>query len=325
MIEIKKIESMMPDNLLRVELFLSDYCNYKCWYCTPEFWGKNYKWPELKSFQENIFHLFKHYEKLGKDKFLIHIGGGEPTIWPDLINFINFIKKNFKSLVSVTSNCSRSLNWWEENSKNFDHIHMSVHFEKAIPEHLKNVGDILYKNNCGLYSSVLMDPNHWDRCLEIIETLKSSKYQWSITSCQIVHKDINYTEDQFYFLKNKNIRRPAFFKSFFTQRPKYSKPKITFSNNKTERIREHWLNLHGYNNFEGWLCNVGVDTIFIDKKGNIRGSCGTTLYGEDFYYNIYDTEFSKKFNTNLNPIICRMKRCACQPEITCTKTNLMLK
>ena len=91
MIEIKKIESMMPDNLLRVELFLSDYCNYKCWYCTPEFWGKNYKWPELESFQENIFHLLKHYEKSGKDRFLIHIGGGEPTIWPDVINFINFM------------------------------------------------------------------------------------------------------------------------------------------------------------------------------------------------------------------------------------------
>lgn len=325
MSELKTIESMMPPELLRVELFLSDYCNYKCWYCTPEFWGKTQDWPTLDELKENFFHLLNHYIKFGKSKFLIHIGGGEPTIWPDLIPFIRFVKENFDCIISVTSNCSRSVKWWQENSKNFDHVHMSVHFEKADPMHLREVGDILYENNCGLYSSVLMDPMNWNRCIEIVEILKTSKYKWSITATQIVHDNAKYDEDQQSFLKHKTIRNPNVFKSIFVQRkksPKYEKPKITFADGSVKRVKEHWLNLNGYNNFQGWLCNIGIDTIFIDKKGNIRGSCGSKIYGIDSYYNIYDTDFRKKFNPILTPVICKIERCVCQPEINCNKTKV---
>lgn len=325
MLEIKEIKSMMPNNLLRIELFLSDYCNYECWYCTPEFWGKNYKWPKLESFKENIFHLFKHYEKSGKTKFLVHIGGGEPTLWPDLIPFIKFIKKNFKSTISVTSNCSKAISWWGKNSKELDHVHMSVHFEKADPEHLKKVGDILYKNNCGLHSSVLMDPNNWEKCIKIIDVLKTSKYKWSITATQIVHDKIKYNNEQIKVLTNKKIRNPSFLNSILIQRrksPKYTNPIIKFANGKTKKVKEHWLNLNGYNSFLGWKCNIGVDTIFIDKKGDIRGSCGSKIYGKDFYYNIYNLDFRKIFKPKLNPVVCKIEKCACQPEINCNKTNL---
>lgn len=182
---------------MRFELFLSDYCNFQCWYCSKDFNGKTVSWPKLDVLLPNFLHLLDYYKAAGKETFIIHIGG-EPSTWPGLIKFVTEIKKHHNCIISLTTNGSRTLRWWNQNVKHFD-------------------------------------------------------------------------------------------------------------------------SLNGYNNFKGWTCNVGVETAFIDKKGNIRGSCGNKLYNKDFYYNIYDPEFKISFKPIIGPVECKMSSCYCQPEVNCTK------
>jgi organic radical activating enzyme len=321
---IFKIDSNTPPTVMRFEIFLSDYCNYECWYCSKDFNGRTVKWPKLDILLPNFIHLLNYYKNNGKKKFIIHIGGGEPSQWPELVNFVAGIKKHHNCIISLTSNGSRTLRWWEENVKYFDHIGLSVHHERVDPEHLSKVGDIIYKNNIAMWASVLMDPNHWNKCIGIIETLCKSKYDWSISADQIHGQSLEYTEDQKRFLNNRIKRSNNLFYEFFVnklKRPKYFKPTIYFKNSK-EKVSNHWLLLNGYTDFVGWECNVGVDTAFIDKKGDIRGSCGNKLFNKNFYYNIYDVNFKENFSPELTPTICHMSNCWCQPEVNCTKVKI---
>jgi MoaA/NifB/PqqE/SkfB family radical SAM enzyme len=325
--EIIKIKSTIPSNVLRLELFLSDFCNYQCWYCSKDFNGRTVKWPTLEILLPNFIHLLNFYKSKGKSKFIIHIGGGEPSQWPELVNFVLTIKKYHNCVVSLTTNGSRTLRWWNENVKTFDHIGLSVHHEKANANHLKKVGDIVYKNKVALWTSVLMDPNHWEKCISIIEELKTSKYKWSITANQIHWNDLIYTDDQKEFLKHRICRKNNIFYEWFInkrKRPNYQQP-IVYFKDYSKKVKNHWLLLNNYNNFKNWECYIGIETIFIDKKGEIKGSCGNTLFDKDFFYNIYDKDFVSKFDVELIPTTCQMNRCICQPEVNCTKINLKYK
>lgn len=311
---------------MRFELFLSDYCNFQCWYCSKDFNGKTTPWPKLDLLLPNFLYLLSYYESIGKQKFIIHIGGGEPSTWPNLIEFVTTIKKHHDCIVSLTTNGSRTLRWWNENVKHFDHIGLSVHHEQADAKHLSKVGDIIYKNKVAMWASVLMDDKEWDKCVAIIDTLKTSKYKWSISSDQIHSESINYSEEQKAYLDKRIQRHNSRIYEFFVnkrKRPKYYKPTV-YIDDQIKKVPTHWLLLNGYNNFKGWLCNVGVDTAFIDKKGNIKGSCGNKLYNKNFYYNIYDENFKINFNPIIAPVICNMLQCLCQPEVNCTKINLLL-
>lgn len=317
---LTRIESNIPSNILRIELFLSDYCNYKCWYCSDEFNSKTVTWPALDPLLDNFTHLLDYYKQNGKSKFIIHLGGGEPTLWPGLIDFIRTVKHNNDCVISLTTNASRSLRWWQDNCKFLDHVAISVHHEKADAYHIASVGDILYKNRVPMWSTVLMDPNQWDKCLSIIDILKQSKYKWSISANQIHHLNARYSKQQLQYLENKMIRNNSLFYELFvnSHRPKYPKPTI-YGDNSSKKVPEHWLLLNGYNNFIGWQCNIGVDTIFINKQGDIKGSCGNHVYNKDTVYNIFSNVFQQEFKPKIIPIVCETARCICQPEVNCSK------
>lgn len=323
---IDSIVSNNPSNVMRLELFLSDYCNYQCWYCSKDFNGRTTRWPKLDVLLPNFLHLLDYYVAYGKNKFVIHIGGGEPSQWPNLVEFVSGVKKHHNCIISLTTNGSRTVRWWNENVKHFDHVGLSVHHEQVDAAHLATVGDIIYKNKVAVWASVLMDSAAWDKCIGIIDTLKKSRYKWAITSDQIHAENINYTDEQKKYLNKRTQRANSIFYDLFVnnkKRPRYEKPTVHIDNHY-KKVPTTWLLLNGYNNFKGWSCNVGVDTAFIDKTGNIRGSCGNKLFNEDFYYNIFDEDFKIKFKPNIKPVVCEMTSCVCQPETNCTKSQSLV-
>jgi len=325
--ELIRIKSNMPKDTLRIEIFLSDFCNYKCFYCSDNFNGKTQQWPKLDKILPNFEHLLNYYSKnANKKKFIIHIGGGEPTLWKDLIPFSKSIKDKFNCSISITTNGSRSIRWWKHNSKFLDHVSISVHHESVDPTHISKVGDILYKNRVALWCLVLMDPNCWKKCLNLIDILKKSKYRWSINARPIFHPDIKYSEEQKKFLETKT-RHPGLLYNLFVEKlkePKYIGPTVYFKN-FTKKVKENWLVINGYNNFKGWSCNVGVETLFIGKTGNIQGICGNLLYQKDYFYNIYEDNFKNKFNPDIIPTTCQTDFCHCQPEVNCSKSSNLIQ
>jgi organic radical activating enzyme len=318
--EIIRIDSNVPHDVLRIELFLSNVCNYKCWYCFPGSNEGTHKWPDLEPLTENLSFLLNYYKNnKNKTKFLLHIIGGEPTVWPNIESFIQYFKENFSVLVSISTNGSRTLRWWNDNAHLFDHVMISCHHQYIKSDHVISVADLLYKKNVNLTAMVLMDSREWNKCLGIIEQLKRSKYRWPITVLEVFHETITYTADQKNFISKSLKRMPNLFYWFRSKKIPNVKPTITYNNFKKTNVSNNWLSLNNLNKFKDWKCNIGIDTLYIDKVGNLQGACGENLYDLNYKHNILDKNFVEKFNPTILPTTCHKEFCYCQPEINTTK------
>jgi hypothetical protein len=96
-------------------------------------------------------------------------------------------------------------------------------------------------------------------------------------------------------------------------------PKLTFENFTTKKVDKNWISLNGLNRFKGWSCSLGIETLYVNKDGNLQGACGETLYDLDFKYNVFDEKFKETFAPDIKETTCRQEGCFCQPEINATK------
>jgi MoaA/NifB/PqqE/SkfB family radical SAM enzyme len=318
-----QIKSNVPDDVLRIELFLSNVCNYKCWYCTPDYYGNTEPWPAFDKIVRNFDHLLSHYrEHFGKRHFNLYIGGGEPSTWPDLVPFLEYFRAKHGCKINISTNGSRSLRWWKDNAEHFDHVRISVHSERADAAHVADVADCLYENNVSVIASVLMDPFNWDQCVDNIETLKHSKHKWLITASETIHSKIAYTPAQRDFVKQRVYRHSGLWyqlKTLRYKKPKYHKPTVYFANGTNRTVDTHEIILNKWNKFKGWDCNVGIDTFFINKDGDIQGACGEPLYGLDYKFNLYSEDFIDTFSPSSTTVSCSKDLCTCQDEANVSK------
>lgn len=331
--KIIKIESNLPSHFLRIELFLSNVCNYKCNYC---FTGNNegtHPWPKLETFLNNLDHLITYYKNnAGKEQIYIHIIGGEPTLWRDFGTFVQYLKNKHNCLISISTNGSRTLRWWEEYGHYIDRVLISCHPEYVDTRHIIQIADMLYRKHVPVVALVLMDTKYWNRCIQIIDELSTSAEPWDIALSQVYHSSVLYTKKQKDFLlfskgRPKNLNRTS--KELFRiicrliKRKKtipYPNPTIYTDDGKKETVPPHWLALNKKYFFEGWKCNLGVDTLFIEKNGCLQGACGQALYDLNFKYNIFDENFKEVFSPKIIPTTCRKNSpCVCQPETNATK------
>jgi organic radical activating enzyme len=323
-VEIVKIDSNTDNSILRIELFFSNQCNYKCWYCFPGSNEGTHLWPELDLVVKNLSALLDYYKKnLNKKVFLLHIIGGEPTLWKELGEFIKHFKENYNCIISTSSNGSRTLRWWNEFGHYFDHVSLSVHHERVDPSHIVKVADILYSKDVWVNAMVLMDPTHWDKCLRILNELKHSKKRWPITASTVDHHTSNYTDEQKRFFKNSLKRIPWPWYYLKCKKLPHVLPTLYFSDNTRKKVSHNWIKLNDQNKFKGWSCNIGIDTIYIDKIGLIRGGCGSPVYNLDSFYNIFDLDFESKFNPDLVPTICKIDVCSGMPETHIRKHKII--
>ena len=97
-------------------------------------------------------------------------------------------------------------------------------------------------------------------------------------------------------------------------------PVVVFEDGSKKRVNRNWIVLNKQNDFYGWRCNIGVDSMMIDPAGIITGACRTRLFDN---YNIYDKDFIEKFDPEIKPKICdKTNTCMCQPESLLDKVKV---
>ena len=322
MTEIVQVLTDKKQDHLRIEYMVGNYCNYKCWYFGPHANGGTHRWHKDVDFLlDNFRHLFDYYIKHGKTNFELNYVGGEPALWPEIGKFTKALKKDYDVFVTMTTNGSRTLRWWEQNAHHFDKIRFSCHPEFVDIDHYIKVLDLVYSKGIGMNALILMDPTNWDKSVELIERCKTSKYPWFINAMEVFSQH-QYTEEQRKYI-SKNIKRRAPIWWIMKHENIFSSsPKVKYENGKTKKINRNYLSLNDKNYFKGWVCNLGLESINIQKDGRIAGACHNKLFGMRDYYNIYDINFKEKFNPRLIPAVCEMDRCWCQPEQLLTKSKL---
>ena len=102
---------------------MTDVCNYSCSYCPESLRnGKEYK-IDISAIDNFLSQLM--YQNKNR-KVFFHLGGGEPTI---LKNFEELLQlfKTYRINVSIQTNGSRPLSWWQKNIHYFSKVHLSYH------------------------------------------------------------------------------------------------------------------------------------------------------------------------------------------------------
>lgn len=326
---IKIISTQEPDTL-HVRFIPTDICNFSCSYCFPGSGNVNkVRYPKnIDTVVKNFRILFDAYTKnLNKTKFnLMLTGGGEPTIWPHIEQFCKEIKEQHDVRITVITNGSRTLKWWDDNSAYFDAVNLSAHHEFTDIDHYVAVADRLFAKGVKVNGLMLMDAQHWDKCISFVEKMKQSQYPWYIQTKEIVDSPGRgmdaYTEEQIAYVNASLKRVPDsdwIIKNFGDIRTHESI--VLFNDESAYPARAHSVIVNRWNNFKGWKCNVALETLLINPDGTATGSCQEPVFGGNVP-NVFSETFEQDFAPiiDFRPIICPRDTCSCQPETHVTKS-----
>jgi molybdenum cofactor biosynthesis enzyme MoaA len=322
---INAVINNSKSNSLRIEYMLGNTCNYKCSYCFPGSNEGTVGWPDVELVKKNLGHLLKHYINNGRNIFEFFLIGGEPTIWKDLPELTKFLKDNFNVAITISTNATPSVKWWNRNAEYYDSIDISVHHEAADVDHIIEVADAIYEKNVHTVANVLMDPTNFDYCKTIVERLKSSRHSWPIIAKSVHYNGITrYTTDQKKYFEKTLKRFPNLIWYIRTNKNPVGNKKVWVidEQDKKQKVNDSWFSLNKMNYFRGWECSLGIEYVKIHQDGRVSGNCEQKLWGQDFYYNLYDEKFENKFEPKLIPTICEKSICACKGEIVLNKRKV---
>lgn len=318
MTDIVSIENKKYEQQLLIKFMIGNTCNYNCWYCFPESNYGTHRWPDdPETVINNTLHVVNYIGKRN-NKFLLT--GGEPTLWPGIKQFCMTMQQHGIH-VTVNTNASRSMKWWNNHLDCFNKVNISVHPETDL-DHIIAVANLLYKNQTKVDVTVLMDPKQWNICVDKIEYLKSRSKSWEITAQKVITDNIILMPEQTEYFKNPVKRKAKLrLKDLFAGMPE--RIKITRKNKKTEIVKRNHILLNEDINFNGWKCNLGLDILFINRDGTLSGSCENLLYNDDKNYNVFDEDFKQKFNPILQQTVCSKTQCSsCEDEVNMTKRKI---
>ena len=323
---MKKLIEIKNSNIrtLRINYDLGNTCNYKCWYCFPDANTGTVYWPDVDVVKKNVVKLINYYlDNNIVDEVQISLVGGEPTLWKELGEFARYVKENATCKLYLITNGSRTIRWWKEYADYFDSINISIHHEQVNLDHIEDLAKVLYKKNLCFFTDVLMDHKEWNKCQSIVNRLCSSGTKFMVLAKPIhINGETFYSDEQRLYLQTHLKRKPAlktilkYWKTFNS----IAKIEATFDNGEVVKTtNEHYFIVNMLHNFQGWQCNLGINFLFIDRLGNLSGTCKQRLYGLDGYYNINDIEFAEKFNPKIKPVVCEQRLCLCSAETALTK------
>lgn len=320
-----KVISTQASEVLQVRFFPTDICNYDCSYCFAGSKDAVYRYPKdvdilIKNFQI----LFDYYkDNFNKTKFRLEIaGGGEPTMWPSLDLFCKRLKDVYNVHITIVSNGSRTIRWWEDNSKYFDRAILSCHHEFVDIAHFVQVADLLFEAGSDVTALALMDAEHWDKCIANIDYMQTSKHPWYIQAKVIVDapgKDNNaYSPEQQAYITNALKRIPTSDWLFPRMHElNLHNSVVLFDDDSTIVAQAQTILLNRWNGFYGWKCKIGFESISIDASGVLKASCGLSMFTKEL--NIFAPNF--KIENAPTDIACTNALCSCQPDTHATKVR----
>lgn len=312
----------LDSEYFRIDLAIGNICNYKCWYCFPGSNEGTVKWPDFELLKSNLSHLLDCYVAYGKKKIQLNLLGGEVTHWSRFIDFVSYFKSNYDCVISLTTNGSKKIDWWEKAVPYLGSVGISHHQEYTDIEHVRNLADFLYTKNVVMSVAVLMDPTRWNACLDSVEYYKKSKYSWSIRYKEVLHSSINYTAEQKKLISKSRARRANIF-WFLRNNVKHKNDTVVVDTlNKKYKVYDQTILLNRKNNFKGWECTLGTNWVSIDSLGVVGGMCGNKLYKASETYNIFDIDFREKFNPEITNTTCRQSSCWCSFEVVMPKKQI---
>ena len=300
---------------------VSDVCNYKCTYCNPGNYGGNHKNTAVDQYISVLDKLINNFVADDYKYFKFFFSGGEPTIWPPLIEICKYIRSKVKyATIAVNTNLSRSPDWWKKNHHFFDDVVASFHIEGCDQEnYLKNIDFLQYRLNY-LACRILMHDARFEEVVKFSERLKSFLKNGVVEYAALFeelgpHAGMHYYEDEWKreFIKNNSYVHKR--EVDFTYLNNYNKAycEEVYSSGEIRTLNATRLISAGENNFSGWKCWIN-DSIFIGPAGDIQlASCKMARKIGNIH--VGDLQLTN------SPTTCAVSTCGCGTDINIRKMN----
>ena len=301
---ISSIKNLDTDFTLELEL--GNVCNFKCSYCFPGANAGDRLWPDSDKLSSALLRYLRSHNR----RIRLYLVGGETTLWKDLPKFCRTLKDELDIIITVSTNASKSIRWWKENYNIFDAVHISLHPEESNVEHTVEVADLLYRKDIETNIDVLMDANNFEKSKKLVERSKDSLNKFPvIAKTVIIDGTHQYNKEQLEYLEQPIKRIPDM--EWYNRVKKKATTQVLVDGATLVHNGNYFVN-NNLNQFEGWICHLGVDIAKIDHAGYVRGNCG-----HEIGQNIYRDQTFK-----IAPVICDQMVCNCTGEMCTTKWKI---
>jgi MoaA/NifB/PqqE/SkfB family radical SAM enzyme len=284
---------------IKIEWNLGKRCNLDCAYC-PEYIHDNHSaHTDIEVLKRTVAVL----NALDKPVRL-SLTGGEPSVHPrieELLEAIN-VSQNITWL-SMTTNATRPARWYASQQHVVDQYVFSLHFEKDWEKLLDNILNYeMLRTNRVL---VHIMAHH-----KYMEPVKSAKYNFQLIEIPYVIRRIRWTEGNHDLFDDMRYHPDDL--AWIKEATATVDPNCIVDGEA--RIHANDIIKLKMNDFRGWTCNAGLESLMINWDGEVyRATCRVG----DSLGNIYNGNF----NIPTKPIICTRNWCTCEADIPLTKED----
>jgi MoaA/NifB/PqqE/SkfB family radical SAM enzyme len=242
----------------------------------------------------------------------VMFGGGEPTFHPNFEQIV--LEKPEHITISLLSNASRPIAFWERIVDKLDIVLSTFHAEFADPDRFLKTMELIYLQSRRRGKIHLaIPPHHWDLCTSMYEQLKERKIEVTLKPILTSIMDLSnpgepdqrmideYTDEQIEWMKERDGNKG------FQPIGIYNKHGRLISKTKQSE-----LIATKQNSFVGWQCHAPKEYLYINWDGEVYD---TACRQRHRLGNIYkDFEILKN-----ETIMCEQKFCWCFGDIKTTK------
>jgi MoaA/NifB/PqqE/SkfB family radical SAM enzyme len=176
---------------------LGSQCTYECSYCPSQFHDGKFKYQPIEVIQKTLAKLPPSH---------VMFTGGEATFHPDFERLVNEKPDHIK--LSVISNASRPLPFWERIVDKMHVVILTFHAEYADTDRFFKTAELIFlKSRRKGLINVTMVPSHWDKCVAACKifreagmtvTVKPLLKNFGVTSPSMIDE---YTSEQIKWIK----------------------------------------------------------------------------------------------------------------------------
>ena len=325
-----RVAGKTPNDLIYVTWSFTTTCNFTCSYCPDHLHDGKYGFPKY----EDALHFIKSLSNQSPENahIVFELIGGEPTLWPKLIEFGSavqdfFANKKQQIIIQLDTNGSRTNRWFktilEKNLYNSIIFNFSFHADMCDPELFYSNLEIIsskYQTN----ANFMLDPRHFDKIINLLKRVNENLPVDTVTKVlRPVDKNIDaldtgsiidgYNDKMLDYIKNKMKHR------FHFDREVYDIPgnkliwplTMYFDDNAVE-----WQNVlvNQQHSFKGWKCSAGSRRFYIEPGGDIY-PCSLVRKPSSNMGNIADQDF-RMYN---DYITCPIQWCPCKMDAIAEK------
>ena len=291
---------------IHVEWNIGKRCNLDCGYCPAEIHDNFSPHTDLDKMVNTIYEL----EKIGK-AIRLSLTGGEPTVHPKINDILECARSRLQWL-SVTTNGLRSPEWYIKQPVNqwVFSLHFDNEHSRRATENVVEYSQLLDMEGIATLYQVNLMAHH-----EHMDEVRAAATLLEGHNIPYVCRRIRWTEAE-----NRDwfddLRYKAEDLNWILSKVATVKPNCTIDGK--ELIHANDVIKDKRNEFKGWTCNAGLESLMINWDGEVhRATCrvGGSLG------NIYNGTFESP----TAPITCTRTWCTCAADIPLTKVNVLVQ